>query len=83
MVVVQHAAQSLPPLYRTARSQVTRLGKNDSIGQPLMISLEMIMRDELGHRPSEVSFAYWDHPVETLFLMERTNRSAYAFAFGA
>jgi hypothetical protein len=42
IVVVQHAAQPLPPLYRTARSQVTRLGKNDSIGQPLVISFAMI-----------------------------------------
>ena len=42
IVVVQHAAQSLPPLYRTGASHMTGLGKNDSIGQPLVVSLAMI-----------------------------------------
>ena len=64
IVVVQHAAQSLPPLYRTARSQVTRLGKNDSIGQPLVVSFAMIVRHEISNGRLERRLSKQNHPVQ-------------------
>jgi len=67
IVVVQHAAQPLPPLYRTARSQVTRLGKNDSIGQSLVVSLSMIMRHEILDDHLERCLSKQNHSIQTRF----------------
>ena len=68
IVVVQHAAQSLPLLYRTARSQVTRLGKNDSISQPLMVSFAMMVRHEISDGRLERPLSKQNHPVQAGFL---------------
>src|SRR4051794_32863048 len=68
IVVVQHTAQSLPPLYRTRASHMTGLGKNDSIGQPLVVSLAMIMRHEISNGRLERRPSKQNHPLETGFL---------------
>src|SRR6478736_3908983 len=57
-------AQSLPPLYRTARFQVTRLGKNDSIGQPLVVSFAMIVRHEISNGRLERRLSKQNHSVQ-------------------
>ena len=47
IVVVQRAAQALAPLERACVSQMARLWTDESVRQPLMIALGMIMRDEV------------------------------------
>jgi len=54
-----------------------------SVVEPLVIPFLVVMIDEFGNRPSKMPFAQRDHAVQTLCLMERTKRSAYAFALGA
>ena len=48
-----------------------------------MIPFEMVARDKFTYSSLKMTLAHWNYPVEAFFLMDRTNRSAYEFAFGA
>jgi hypothetical protein len=50
-----------------------RRALDQRILQTLMIPLAVVVRDELGHRSSEMWFAQWDYPVET-FLPDRPHK---------
>ena len=47
VVVVQHATQSLASLDRSIRVCRNRLGSNEPVAQPLMISFQMVQVDNL------------------------------------
>jgi hypothetical protein len=47
IVVVERAAQALAPLDRACVSQMARLWADESVRQPLVIALAMVMRDEV------------------------------------
>ena len=56
---------------------------DEFVGESLVISLPVIVLDVLRDGPAKMALAEWHHAIQTLVLMERTNRSAYAFALGA
>ena len=41
---------------------------DEFVAEPLVIPLPVVMRDELGDRPAEITFTERDHPVEALVL---------------
>ena len=49
VVVVQHAAQALAPLDHACVSKMARFWADESVGQPLVIALGVIMGDEVVH----------------------------------
>jgi hypothetical protein len=80
-VVIQESAEALLTMYAT--TSVRWWTVNQGVLETLMVPRAMVVRNELGHRSLEVPFAQQNHPVETLLLIDRTNRSACAFAFAA
>ena len=49
VVVVQHAAQTLAPMDHACGSKMARFWADESVGQPLVIALGVIMGDEVVH----------------------------------
>src|SRR6266850_5543876 len=49
VIVVQHAAQALAPLDHACVSKMARFWAEQSVGQPLVIALGVIMGDEIVH----------------------------------
>ena len=49
VIVVQHAAQALAPLDHACVSKMARFWAEESVGQPLVIALGVIMGDEIVH----------------------------------
>ena len=49
VIVVQHAAQALAPLDHACVSKKARCWADESVGQPLVIALGVIMGDEVVH----------------------------------
>jgi len=49
VIVVQHAAQALAPLDHACVSKMARFWADESVGQPLVIALGVIMGDEVVH----------------------------------
>jgi hypothetical protein len=60
-----------------------RRARDQCIVQPLMIPLSLVMVDELAHRAPEVALAGRVSRSKHSSVMDRTNRSAKAFALGA
>jgi hypothetical protein len=48
-----------------------------------MIPLAMVVINEFLERPTEMALTVGQHPIEALYLIDCTNRSAWAFALGA
>jgi hypothetical protein len=61
--------------------RVVRAG-DQRIPEPLMIPFEMVVLDNNMHGSTKMTLPQRNDPVETFFLIDRTNRSPYAFAFG-
>ena len=51
--------------------------------EPLVVPLAMIALEELGGHETEVTVTQGDETIQDSSLMDRTNRSACALAFGA
>ncbi len=49
VIVVQHATQALTPLDHACVSKMGRFWADESVGQPLVIALGVIMGDEVVH----------------------------------
>ena len=49
VIVVQHATQALAPLDHACVSKMARFWADESVGQPLVIALGVIMGDEVVH----------------------------------
>ena len=49
VIVVQHATQALAPLDDACISKMARFWADESVGQPLVIALGVIMGDEVVH----------------------------------
>jgi hypothetical protein len=50
---------------------------NQLVSDALMVSLDMVVSDELGYRPTKMPFPQQDHPIKALFL-DRPNESLHA-----
>src|SRR6266404_1709187 len=68
IVVVQHAAQALAPLYRACVYKMARLWADHSVGQALMIALRVVMGDEVVNGRPQRLLSKQDHPLQTGFL---------------
>jgi len=49
VIVVQHATQALAPLDHACVSKVARFWADESVGQPLVITLRVIVGNEVVH----------------------------------
>src|ERR1700682_3973361 len=82
VIVVQHATQALAPLDTACVSKMARFWADESVGQPLVIALGVIMATKLcvavrnDSSPNRIVRSRQDS------LMVRTNLSACAFRFG-
>jgi hypothetical protein len=66
-VIIEEPAESLStanPIDAIDR----RCAVNEFVAEPLVIPLSVVMLDEFGNRPSEMTFTARDHPVEALVL---------------
>src|SRR2546425_10037629 len=68
IVVVQRAAQALAPLDHACVSQMARLRADESIRQPLVIALDVIMRGEVVNRGPQRILSKQDHSLQAGFL---------------
>ena len=65
VVVIQHASQALAPLDYTGFSKMAHCWANEPVGQALVISLGVVVGDEiLNGRPQRI-LSEQDHPIQT------------------
>ena len=67
VVVVEHPAEALAPLNGVMGWGSDGCGLQESIFEPLMIALGVIVRDEMPDRVLKRGVSEEDHPAQTLF----------------
>ena len=65
-VVIEQSTEPLLSMNVTATESWRTL--NQGVLETLMVPLSVVVRNELGHRASEMPFAQQNHPVETFLL---------------
>src|ERR1700720_3955451 len=68
VLVVQHPAETFPPMHFTLGARTLRLGTDQCIGQTLVVALAMVMRHEFSTRFPHRALAEQDHPLQAGFL---------------
>ena len=68
IIILQHAAQSLPALNRASVCEVVRFRFDQAISQSLMVAFKMIMDHEVLNGRPQRTFPEQDQPFQTGFL---------------
>jgi hypothetical protein len=82
MIVAEQPTEALPPHHWTRLATNCPLPHDELVVEPLMISLGMIMGQVLLDRIIQRAFSSMTICARASSLMERTNRSQWAFKFG-
>jgi len=76
VIVVQHAAPSIPPPDGAAARCKTWVGCNQPVSESLVVPFSMVMSQKLMHRFPQRALAEQDQTLYAGLLMLRTKRSA-------
>jgi len=79
MVVAQHSSESLAPSDQVVNLARVRDGPRRLVSKSLVSSLAWVVDHVLSDRLPKRCLSNEDRPIQTFFLVERTNRSANAF----
>ena len=82
MVEIEESAQPFAPLHVGGRAPRQWRLLQKPVVEPLMVSLAMVVLDVLHRGEAQVVLTERDRAIETFLLIDRTNRSAYAFKIG-
>lgn len=65
MIVIEHSTESAPASDRSVVIEEAAIGNDESVSDALVVSLAMIVRDELPNGSSQCILSKENHPFQT------------------